>query len=76
MQLEVWSDIVCPWCYLGKRRLETALGRFEHADEVEVVWRSFQLDPSYPKGSPGPSRRRCGRSSARRRPRSPRCRGT
>ncbi|AVT29024.1 disulfide bond formation protein DsbA [Plantactinospora sp. BC1] len=54
MQLEVWSDIVCPWCYLGKRRLETALGQFEHADEVEVVWRSFQLDPSYPKGEPRP----------------------
>ncbi|MFY1692688.1 DsbA family oxidoreductase [Plantactinospora sp. WMMB782] len=54
MQLEVWSDIVCPWCYLGKRRLETALGQFAHADEVEVVWRSFQLDPSYPKGEPRP----------------------
>ncbi|MEQ4304898.1 DsbA family oxidoreductase [Plantactinospora sp. B6F1] len=54
MQLEVWSDIVCPWCYLGKRRLETALGQFAHADEVEVVWRSFQLDPSYPKGKPQP----------------------
>ncbi|MFY1671153.1 DsbA family oxidoreductase [Plantactinospora sp. WMMB334] len=54
MQLEVWSDIVCPWCYLGKRRLEEALGQFEHADEVEVVWRSFQLDPSYPKGQPRP----------------------
>ncbi|MDW5325211.1 DsbA family oxidoreductase [Plantactinospora sp. KLBMP9567] len=54
MQLEVWSDIVCPWCYLGKRRLETALGQFEYADEVEVVWRSFQLDPSYPKGEPRP----------------------
>ncbi|MEN3608496.1 DsbA family oxidoreductase [Plantactinospora sp. ZYX-F-223] len=54
MQLEVWSDIVCPWCYLGKRRLDTALGQFAHADEVEVVWRSFQLDPSYPKGQPRP----------------------
>jgi predicted DsbA family dithiol-disulfide isomerase len=48
--VEVWSDIVCPWCYIGKRRLETALGTFEHADDVEVVWRSFQLDPSHPKG--------------------------
>jgi predicted DsbA family dithiol-disulfide isomerase len=46
----VWSDIVCPWCYIGKRRLETALERFHHRDDVEVVWRSFQLDPSVPEG--------------------------
>jgi predicted DsbA family dithiol-disulfide isomerase len=45
--VEVWSDVVCPWCYIGKRRLETALRGFE-ADEVEVVWRSYQLDPSAP----------------------------
>jgi predicted DsbA family dithiol-disulfide isomerase len=50
MQVEVWSDIVCPWCYIGKRKLETALSRFAHADQVEVVWRSFQLDPSIPEG--------------------------
>ncbi|BCJ48842.1 DSBA oxidoreductase [Actinoplanes sp. NBRC 14428] len=50
MLVEIWSDIVCPWCYIGKRRLETALRSFEHADEVEIVWRSFQLDPGYPKG--------------------------
>jgi len=50
MQVEVWSDVVCPWCYIGKRRLETALERFPHRDEVEVVWRSFQLDPSIPEG--------------------------
>ena len=50
MQIEVWSDVVCPWCYIGKRRLETALARFPHRDEVEVVWRSFQLDPSIPQG--------------------------
>ncbi len=50
MLVEIWSDIVCPWCYIGKRRLETALSDFEHADEVEIVWRSFQLDPSHPKG--------------------------
>lgn len=49
MRIEVWSDIVCPWCYLGKRRLERALAGFEHADEVTVEWRSFQLDPDYPK---------------------------
>jgi predicted DsbA family dithiol-disulfide isomerase len=48
MKVEIWSDVVCPWCYIGKRRFETALGRFEHADEVDVVWRSFELDPSAP----------------------------
>jgi predicted DsbA family dithiol-disulfide isomerase len=50
MQVEVWSDVVCPWCYIGKRRLETALERFPHRGEVEIVWRSFQLDPSIPEG--------------------------
>jgi len=50
MQLEVWSDVVCPWCYIGKRKLETALSPFPHADQVEVVWRSFQLDPGIPEG--------------------------
>jgi predicted DsbA family dithiol-disulfide isomerase len=44
--LEIWSDVVCPWCYIGKRRIETALERFEHGDEVTVVWRSFELDPA------------------------------
>ncbi len=48
MELEVWSDIACPWCYIGKRRLEAALGQFEHADQVTVVWRSFELDPRAP----------------------------
>jgi predicted DsbA family dithiol-disulfide isomerase len=50
VQVEVWSDVVCPWCYIGKRRLEAALARFPHADQVEVVWRSFQLDPGIPEG--------------------------
>ncbi len=50
MQLEVWSDVVCPWCYIGKRRLEAALERFPHRDDVELVWRSFQLDPGIPEG--------------------------
>ena len=48
MQLEIWSDIACPWCYVGKRRLESALSQFEHRDEVQVVWRSFELDPAAP----------------------------
>jgi predicted DsbA family dithiol-disulfide isomerase len=50
VRIEVWSDVVCPWCYIGKRRLETALAEFGHADEIEVEWRSFELDPSHPKG--------------------------
>jgi predicted DsbA family dithiol-disulfide isomerase len=47
--IEVFSDVVCPWCYIGKRRLEQALAEFPHADEVDVLFRSFQLDPSTPK---------------------------
>jgi predicted DsbA family dithiol-disulfide isomerase len=48
MNVEIWSDVVCPWCYIGKRRFEAALARFEHADEVSVTWRSFELDPRAP----------------------------
>jgi len=48
MQVEIWSDVVCPWCFIGKRRFEDALSRFPHADDVTVVWRSFELDPSAP----------------------------
>jgi predicted DsbA family dithiol-disulfide isomerase len=46
LKVEVWSDVVCPWCYIGKRRLEAALARFDHRDEVELLWRSFELDVS------------------------------
>ena len=53
MRVEVWSDVVCPWCYLGKRRLEAALDRFEHSTGVEVVWRSFELDPGAPRRRTG-----------------------
>ena len=45
MQVEIWSDVACPWCHVGKRRFEQALARFPHRDAVDVVWRSFQLDP-------------------------------
>ena len=48
----MWSDVVCPWCYIGKRRLESALAEFEHGDEIQVVWRSFELDPSAPRRRP------------------------
>ncbi|WP_437816298.1 DsbA family oxidoreductase [Sorangium sp. So ce1078] len=46
LRVDVWSDIACPWCYVGKRRLEAALARFPHRDAVEVVWRAFELDPT------------------------------
>ncbi|MDQ6739799.1 MAG: DsbA family oxidoreductase [Actinomycetota bacterium] len=49
MKIEIWSDVVCPWCYIGKRRFETALAAFEHKADVEVQWRSYQLDPSLPE---------------------------
>ena len=48
MQIEIWSDIACPWCYVGKRRFEAALAQFEHRGEVTVTWRSFELDPAAP----------------------------
>ncbi|KAA9333459.1 DsbA family oxidoreductase [Hymenobacter busanensis] len=45
MKVEIWSDIVCPFCYIGKRKFENALAQFAHRDDVEIVWRSFELDP-------------------------------
>ena len=48
MKVEIWSDVVCPWCYVGKRRFESALAGFEHKADVEIRWRSFELDPSAP----------------------------
>lgn len=61
MRVDIWSDVVCPWCYIGKRRLEAALSNFEHADEVRLTWRSFQLDPSaapsIPDDAPGTAAR-------------------
>jgi predicted DsbA family dithiol-disulfide isomerase len=48
VHVEIWSDIACPWCYVGKRRFEAALAAYEHRDEVRVTWRSFELDPSAP----------------------------
>jgi predicted DsbA family dithiol-disulfide isomerase len=55
MRIEIWSDVVCPWCYIGKRRLERALGQFEHAADVEITWRSFQLNPDTPPGTAVPT---------------------
>ncbi len=54
MKVEIWSDVVCPWCFIGKRRFETALDRFEHRADVEVEFRSFELNPNaepHPDGS-------------------------
>jgi predicted DsbA family dithiol-disulfide isomerase len=48
MDVEIWSDIACPWCYVGKRRFEAGLAAFEHRDDVRVTWRSFELDPHAP----------------------------
>ncbi|MFD8005018.1 DsbA family oxidoreductase [Streptomyces mirabilis] len=50
MRVEIWSDIACPWCYVGKARFEKALDAFPHRDKVEVVHRSFELDPGRAKG--------------------------
>ncbi len=67
MRIEVFSDIACPWCYVGKRRLERALGELEFGDEVEVIYRSFQLDPAAPAEREGDYRgmlaRKYGRST-------------
>jgi predicted DsbA family dithiol-disulfide isomerase len=48
--VEVWSDVACPWCYIGKRRFERALAGFDGAGDIDITWRSFQLDPSIPRG--------------------------
>lgn len=53
MQIEVWSDVICPWCYIGKRKLEMALARFPHWESVQVVWRSFELDAAAPRNPTG-----------------------
>jgi predicted DsbA family dithiol-disulfide isomerase len=50
MRVDIWSDIVCPWCYIGKARFERGLRQFGHVDEVEVVYHAFELDPSIPAG--------------------------
>lgn len=54
MRVEIWSDIACPWCYVGKARFEKALAAFAHRDDVEVVHRSFELDPGRAKGDVEP----------------------
>ena len=46
MRVDIWSDVICPWCYVGKARFDKALSTYEHRDDVEVVFRSFELDPT------------------------------
>jgi predicted DsbA family dithiol-disulfide isomerase len=52
MNVEIWSDVMCPFCYIGKRKFEQALDQFAHKDQVNVVWKSFQLNPDM-KTQPG-----------------------
>jgi predicted DsbA family dithiol-disulfide isomerase len=49
VRVDIWADVACPWCYIGKRQLDRALGRFAHRDRVEIVWRAFELDPMAPR---------------------------
>jgi predicted DsbA family dithiol-disulfide isomerase len=49
MRVDIWSDLVCPWCYVGKRRFEKALARFDNRDDLQIVHRSFQLNPAAPR---------------------------
>ena len=53
MQVEMWSDVICPWCYIGKRRFEAAFAQFPQRAELRVTWRSFELDPDAPRQYPG-----------------------
>jgi len=46
MKVDIWSDVRCPFCYIGKRKFEIALEKFEHKDQIEVEWHSFELDPN------------------------------
>jgi predicted DsbA family dithiol-disulfide isomerase len=65
LRVDIWSDVVCPWCAIGKRRFEAALARFAHKDDVEVVWRAFELDPSAPAVQPGDNATRLARKYGR-----------
>ena len=52
MKIEIWTDVACPWCYVGKRRFERALEQFDRRDDVDIVWRSYELDPRAPRVQP------------------------
>jgi len=49
IKVDIWSDIMCPFCYIGKRHYEKALEQFANASDIELEWHSFELDPSLPK---------------------------
>src|SRR6478736_1414227 len=53
LKIQIWSDVACPFCYIGKRKIEGALSQFEHKDNVTIEWKSFQLNPNgdYPAGA-------------------------
>lgn len=53
MQIEIWSDVICPWCYIGKRRFEQALAQSGMREDFNIIWRSFELDPKAPQQFPG-----------------------
>ncbi len=53
MQIEIWSDVICPWCYIGKRRFEQALAQLDTRENIQLIWRSFELDPDAPPQHPG-----------------------
>lgn len=53
--VEIWSDVVCPFCYIGKKKMEKAVAKLGAQEKVEIIWHSFQLDPSFPKGTSTPS---------------------
>lgn len=55
IQIDIWSDIVCPFCYVGKKKIEKAINELNAQDNVKITWHSFQLDPSFPKGSSSPT---------------------
>ncbi len=53
MKIEVWTDLICPWCYIGKRRLDRAIEGFQGRSDVSITWRSFELDPGFPSDFSG-----------------------
>ena len=53
LRVDIWSDVVCPWCAIGKANLDAALAQFEHADNVEITWHSYELDPTAPAARQG-----------------------
>jgi predicted DsbA family dithiol-disulfide isomerase len=61
MRVDIWSDVICPWCYVGKARFEKALDSFAHRDQVEVIYHAFELDPSSPRGQREPNLAMLGR---------------